>query len=144
MISIILFTIMLIFIIDAWDNNNTNIAEKQLTSRMESEAITILETFLKSKGIPENWNSTTVQTVGLVTSQNELSASRLLNFTSMSYADAKTALKVDYEFYFYVEDMDGNRLYAQGNSSIGNKAVSLTRFAVLNTSRVQVRMIVHG
>ena len=61
-----------------------------------------------------------------------------------SVADSKQVLGIEYEFYFYVEDLEGNRLYEIGNSTLSEQVISITRFAVLENEKVRVRLMLHG
>ncbi len=111
---------------------------------MESFAVTFSDNLLKSSGVPYNWNSTNFSTIGLVSSQNILVPSKVSNFTNMSYDLLKQTFGIDYEFYFYVENLNGSRYYDIGNYTFGQQVVSLTRLGLLNNEKVRVRLIVHG
>jgi hypothetical protein len=113
--------------------------------KMGAEAISASDILVKSPGIPAHWETlnATPQSVGLASSANVLSDAKLKKFTEMRYAEAREALGLEHQFYFYVEDVKGNRLYEGGNTTVGEQAVSVARFALLDGEKVILRMVVH-
>ena len=143
----IVFVILLVFTIVFWFNSVSSAQNSVVRNRMEFTAISISDILLKSPGEPSNWtnNTANIQMLGLATSQNVLSTAKLANFSNISYSNMKTILGVTSEFYFYVQDLNGSRLYEAGNSTLsGDNIVAITRFAVLNNQKVRMRVTVYG
>ncbi len=143
----VVIVILLVFAMVFWFNGILSAQNNIKKNGMEYTAISISDILLKSPGLPSNWtnNTANIQMLGLATSSNVLSSSKLSNFTNISYSNAKNLLGVTSEFYFYVEDLNGSRLYETGNSSIsGNNIVAITRFAILNNKKVRMRLTVYG
>lgn len=145
MFAVLIFILLLSFItlfrfVDILDLNKS--IEK---TELEASAISLSDIILKSQGIPYNWekNSSAARLIGLVSSPNVLSESKLQKFINISYANATQLLGISSQFYFYVEDLSGNRLYETGNSTLSEQIVSLTRFAVLNGNKVRVRLMLY-
>lgn len=145
MLAIVIFVFLLSFVIlfrfvDVLD------LDKSLTkNKLEADALSLSDALIKSQGVPYNWekNSSNVQMIGLVSSPNVLNSEKLQIFTNMSYTNATQVLGLSSQFYFYVEDLEENRLYETGNSTLSDKSISITRFAILNGEKVRVRLIVY-
>ena len=144
-VSVVIFTIVLTFILTFWFVNIQDIDKTIDRNKLEYDIISISDLLLKSSGIPSNWeeNYSSVQMMGLVDSQNVLNENKLSNFTSMNYTELKEALGTIYEIYFYIEDIDGNKLYETGNNTLEGQSISLARFAVLNGEPVKMRLVLH-
>lgn len=147
LISIAIFVFLLVFLVMFWFVTTMNIENKIKENRLESTAIYISDTLMKTQGYPTNWeeNLSTVHSLGLATySQNVLDSDKIANFTNLSYSTSKELLGVEYEYYFYIEDLDENRLYESGNSTFGEQIASITRFGILDGEEVKLWVIVHG
>lgn len=68
---------------------------------MEGEMI--LETFLKSGGAPEDWNSGNVEKVGMATAPNVLDRGKVEELMRMDYRDVKDILGINGDFRFILE-----------------------------------------
>jgi len=143
----IIFSLLIVFLVGFWVVDINDIYKISKKSELESQAISISDLLLKSRGIPKNWeeNLSNVSMIGLVNSQNVFVKSKLNNFTHMNYTKAKELLGIKNEFYFCVNSLNGNTLYQSGNSTLGeNGSIGITRFAVLDSEEVIVRLIIHG
>ncbi|GEM_PF-964904 len=145
MLAIVIFVFLLSYVVlfrfvDVLD------LDKSLTkNKLEADALSLSDILLKSQGVPYNWekNSSNVQMIGLASSPNVLNSEKLQMFTNMSYINATQLLGLSSQFYFYVEDLEENRLYETGNSTLSDQIISITRFAILNGEKVRVRLIVY-
>ena len=142
----ILFLSMVLFMALFWFVMLADVGHAVEKDVLEATAIPVSDLLLKTPGTPPHWEEDpeNVEGIGLVSSQNILAEGKLGNFTGISYEDAKETMGLSEEFYFYVEDFEGNRLHETGNSTIGDQAISLTRFALLNGEKVRMRLIIHG
>lgn len=146
-LALLIFVFLLVFIITFWFVTTIEIENTIKKNKMEAAAVSISDLLIKTQGLPNNWeeNANNTQMLGLATySQNVLDENKLANFTNLTYENAKELLGVDYEFYFYIEDLEKNRLYATGNSTFQEQIVSITRFGILNEEKVIMRVMVHG
>lgn len=115
--------------------------------RLEAIAIPVSDLMVKGPGVPSNWeeNPGGLEVIGLAgASQNVLVLNKVRNFTALDYEDAKEILGMEEEFHFYIEDLEGNRLYECGNATLSEQTISLSRLALLEGEMVRLRMIVHG
>ncbi|MEM2963222.1 MAG: hypothetical protein QXW70_00795 [Candidatus Anstonellales archaeon] len=111
---------------------------------MEQSAIVASDILLKSSGYPHNWNQSNVQAIGLASSPHVLSVDKILAFKNISYNTSKKLLGIVDEFYFYIDDIEGNRIHEVGNSTSSELSISVVRFALLDGKMVRVGMLIHG
>lgn len=145
--AVIIFSVVLVFLVAFWYNTISNANSLIVKSRMQAEALSASDALLGGPGNPFNWeyNASTVKALGLATSKGVLSRQKLSNFTAMPYDSAKAALGFTYDFYLYVEDVNGTRLYSIGNQSFSAQhAVSITRFGVIGERKVRLRLVTYG
>lgn len=62
------------------------------------EGEVLLETFLKDKGYPENWDSSNVEKIGLALSPNIMDKEKVEELMKMEYKDVKEILKIEGNF----------------------------------------------
>lgn len=63
-----------------------------------------VSSFLMSEGFPINWNSTSVERIGIVDSGFRLNSSKLDSLTNVDYEVAKNLFNTKYDYYFYFSD----------------------------------------
>lgn len=146
LIAVLVYAVVLIFIVGFWFASMMEIDRMVERNRMDSAAITISDLLIKSPGVPENWEEgpSGAGTLGLAGSQNVLDPEKVSNFTSLDYNSSKEVLGVEGDFYFYVEDLEGNRLYETGLAELGEGVVPVMRFGVLEGEIVRMVVVVHG
>jgi len=62
-----------------------------------------LETFLKNRGSPENWDSSDVEKIGLASSPNILDKRKVEELMKMEYKDVKEILRIKGDFRIILE-----------------------------------------
>jgi len=62
------------------------------------EGEVLLETFLKNRGSPENWDSSDVEKIGLASSPNILDKRKVEELMKMEYKDVKEILEIKGDF----------------------------------------------
>jgi hypothetical protein len=113
--------------------------------------ISTTDTFLLSPGYPENWDNTTVVTIGFADSSHILNITKIKNFLTLDYSKAKNLLG------FGTEDFNLSFVYANnsifetdGINFTYGKTVSIDeedifvvkRSAALDHTRVRMELIV--
>ena len=104
---------------------------------MEAKAIS---SSLLTAGTPSNWNQSNVTIIGLTDGNQRLMQDKLNMFADMNYNESKRKFRTPYDFYFYLEDVNGSRIPIHGKEGIGLNAsnakniVSITRIAIYNSS----------
>jgi len=146
-LAIIVFSILFVFFVSSWSTTVSSAKNAMKKNRMEYAALSATDLMLKSSGAPANWeqNPSSVQMVGLASAPNVLSPAKLSNFTAMNYSRQKDLLGMQEEFYFYIDNANGTRLYEDGNLTVKSKSVvSITRYGILSGNRVKIGMMVYG
>jgi hypothetical protein len=146
MISVLVYAVMLIFLIGFWYLSIAEISGMVEQDRMDSAAVTISDMLIKTPGLPDDWEDgpENVWALGLARDQNVLSREKLANFSALGYNESRELMGLDGDFYFYVEDLDGDRLYEAGKAELGDKVTPVLRFGVLEGEIVRVEVFVHG
>lgn len=146
MIAVLIFAVLLIFIIGFWFLNMAEINGMVGRDRLDSAAIAVSDMLVKTPGVPGNWEEDPANAwaVGLAESQNVISSEKVANFTALDYNVSKELLGLDGDFYFYVEDLEGNRLYESGIAELGSGVAPVLRFGVLDGEIVKVEVFAHG
>ncbi|MDD5022951.1 MAG: hypothetical protein PHU63_02170 [Candidatus ainarchaeum sp.] len=147
LISTTVFALLIVFLIGFWFVEIMDIQKITKKTELEAQAISLSDILIKSPGVPKNWeneNSEEINMIGLASSDNIIDEDKVKKFINMSYSENKEIFGIENDFYFYIEDLNGNRLYQTGNSTIEKQSVTVTRFGVLDNIEVKMRLIVHG
>ena len=102
---------------------------------------------LITQGSPSDWNQTNVEIIGLTDGSQRLVQEKLDMFVNMTYSQARTKLRTPYDFYFYLEELDGTRILVDGKEGFGTESngadniVTMTRVVVYNSNLIN--MVVH-
>ena len=144
MLGILIFVIV-IFIYYAYAHS---IAQNPgaITSDLVMEAKSISSS-LVTRGAPADWNQTNVEIMGLTDGKQRIVQEKLDMFADMTYSQAKTKLRTPYDFYIYLEDVNGTRIQVEGKEGIGLEAnnsdnlVSITRVVIYDSKLTS--MVVH-
>ena len=141
MVGILIFVIV-IFIYYEYANNfsqNPNSITSDLI--MEAKAIS---TSLITQGAPIDWNQSNVNIIGLTDGNQRLIQEKLDMFANMSYYETRTKLRTPYDYYFYLEDVDGSIIQINGENGIGLEAadhenlISVTRVVIYNSKLISM------
>jgi len=146
-LALIVFSLLFVFFVSSWSSTVSSAKNAMKKNRMEYAALSATDLMLKSPGKPANWeqNPASVQMVGLASTPNVLSQAKLGNFTAMNYSAQKSLLGMQEEFYFYIDNAAGTRLFEDGNLTVKSKGiVSITRYGILNGNKVKIGMMVYG
>lgn len=139
-----LFTAMFIFIIilvvalTTWNKYTLKAGEKTEFYDMSVKAFQISDSLVKTRGYPENWTADNVKVLGLASNDRNLSLEKINSFTSLNLNKSKEILHLyGYNFYFELKTSAQNITY--GMTPSGNKAISITRYALLNNEDATMR-----
>ena len=94
---------------------------------------------LITQGSPSDWNKSTVKILGITDGSQRIVQEKLEMFQNMTYQETKTKLRTSYDFFMYLEDIDGTRILINGEDGIGydsnetDNSVTLTRLVVYNS-----------
>ncbi len=149
-LALLIFAALMVFFLMFWTNSIVSMKNLVVKNRFEYAALSVTDLLVKSPGLPSKWESDPayVQEIGLASGENSLSGRKLAAFENLanaSYSNTKKLLGIDSEYFFYVEDLNGSRLYEAGNATMNaENSITITRFATLNEKNVRVRLSVYG
>lgn len=165
LLAYVIFTLVLIMVVYLWGNTIKGIFESEDMYDLETTAADVSENLMRTPGVPETWNKTTVQTVGLVNKSRILNEDKVLDFIDLmdptlndnsceggvsNYVCNKhlTGIGV-YDFYFSMEYLNGSVISIKGQACTTGKQpenetkkVTMTRTGLLNTTIVQTKVMV--
>ncbi|MEM2137856.1 MAG: hypothetical protein QW568_02105 [Candidatus Anstonellaceae archaeon] len=142
----VIFIGLLVVFMAIWANGVSSAKGTLQKNRYEYAALAASDMLVRGPGEPAMWetNVSSLQKIGLARTSNVLSKEKLAAFAEMPYDDVRSLLGVDSDFFFYVEDMGGSRLYEAGRPGAGKATVVVTRFAILDGKNVFVKLNVYG
>ncbi|MBW2996247.1 hypothetical protein KY332_03030 [Candidatus Woesearchaeota archaeon] len=141
MIGIMIFFIV-IMIYFAYAHNVSQ-DPNEITSELLMDAKAISSS-LVTQGSPSDWNQSNVNVIGITDGDQRLVQEKLDMFVNMTYSQAKTKLRTPYDFYFYLEDLEGNRIslgendWFGKNASNADNAVFITRVVVYESELINM------
>jgi hypothetical protein len=77
------------------------------------EGEVLLETFLKNRGSPENWDSSDAEKIGLASSPNILDKRKVEELMKMEYKDVKEILKIKGNFRIVLDSENYKFMYGK-------------------------------
>lgn len=143
-IAIIIFLIAFIFIAGTYTQQASRLESETSDTSLMLKAFDITEMLTKSEGIPNNWNISNVQAIGLASGDRVLSTQKITQFSNLSYNVSKDLFGiVGKEFFIQIRDLTNANLFEAGVSPLeGNtcnnsyRAVTLRRFAFWGGQKV--------
>ena len=132
MIGVMIFGIVIFIYYNSYGNlinqSETLLEEMVLDSKSISSS-------LVSAGFPSNWDSSTVERIGLTNGDYTLNPIKLNRFLNFSYADAKRLLNTRFDYYFFLEDSNGTISSTFGSPPLNeDHLVQVTRLVMLVNS----------
>ncbi|MFH1234439.1 MAG: hypothetical protein V1493_02400 [Candidatus Diapherotrites archaeon] len=132
LIAMMLFMIAFTVLNGVWVNNYANATGMFAMNDMESRTLQALNSLIKTKGYPENWNAGNVEIIGLASKKNAIDEAKLAQFRLMAYDDIKEKLKLegyDFNFEFYAQNpADDFNIFSSSPSISSNpNIISLAR-----------------
>jgi hypothetical protein len=117
MLAMILVMIIISTAAASWDRAIYLIGEKN--GRIESRRLgmAVCDLLVRSPGVPSDWNSTNVYTLGLVDRQNVLNKNKINEFTSLPKSKIQELLGIrGFDFSLRVRAVNGTVLFDYGNN----------------------------
>ena len=119
--GVVVFTIVII-VYFIFTNNISSRTENNFNDMYETSLI--VSDSLISSGIPQGWNSTTVEEIGLTQGNYRINTSKLYYFKQIEYSDTKALLKTKYDYIFFFMDKSDNLLALNGTSYYGKAGIT--------------------
>jgi len=139
MVGLLIF-VMVIIIYYQYYGGLTDESEAEL-QELIIDSKSISSSFI-SAGYPRDWTNDTVEILGLTEGNYRINTTKLERMKNMTYKQTKDLLKTRFDFYFYLQDENGNVTdYAGTNSTDPSFLVQSTRFVICGSS--VCKMVVH-
>ena len=136
-ISITLFIISLLVLYSVFSTISSEIIEKDIIEDAYEKANLVIEKAIRFPGIPNNWDSSTVEVIGLANKEYFLNRTKIERFNETSYNKLKCVFG-GYDFYFRIEYMNDTIVLEKGHSIENKSAVKVLRYAVFDNKMVKL------
>ncbi len=107
-ISLVVFITILMTIISLWMALDLHIKEVESRREMHSISISVSDALIRSKGHPDKWNETNVQSIGLAEEEYVLSLNKTILLIQMNYDTTRSIMRLgNYQLFMYMSDING-------------------------------------
>lgn len=138
-ISLLIFLIVLFLFFKyyAMTTDNSFIARE-----LEIDANSISSS-LMTRGYPLDWDASNVIIIGLTDGNYRIDQSKLQEFTSMDYQEARRLFKTSYDFYFFLETASGAVSDQYGLAPADeDHLIRMTRYVINNST--PIKMVIYA
>lgn len=145
--SLVLFFLVLIPVFFIWNYINIQNMEQKTFDEIETLALIVSDSLIRTKGIPENWNSSNVNVIGLADEENVLNSTKVSNFLSMgnsAYSLTKNTLIGKYDFFFSITDLNGTQYGTIGSKPADKTVVPVERYCLYDDRVVKIELALIG
>ena len=127
-IALSLFLVVIVFTVLLFNNYSVHLNEEIETNDMLITAFQISDVLVSNSGYPSKWeeNISNTKNIGLATKDRIISKDKLNNFTNLDYDTSRGLLKLYYNFYINLKDLDNNTIANYGYIN-GEKVVNVKR-----------------
>jgi len=141
-IACIIFLLVITLIFSLLKDSNIQITEVQKINQITRVSDKLSELWMR-KGTPENWDSTDVISIGLI-SDSRLNQTKLDYLNSIGYQNVKKMSGSGvYEFYLRIYDLENNTMFDFGLYPFDSEFVSKNqRIGILDSSIVFIDTVV--
>jgi hypothetical protein len=135
-VAVMIFTIALVIYFE-YVNNLSQEEESKLGEMLMSAKL--VSNNLMSSGYPSDWNQSNAEIIGIVDNKR-INQTKIEKFYNMSHDTAKFDLGITNNYYFYVQDQEGNKININGKNATGSepydsiKLVKVERITIYNNS----------
>ena len=143
--SVVIFLIVLVPLFFVWSYVNIQNQQQMLFDEVETLALSVSDSLIRTKGSPEGWDITNVRQIGLASEENVLNATKVSYFLTMGSTDynrTRALLTYGYDFFFNLTDMNGTSLGIVGNKPENRMVVPIERYCLLNERIVKLEFAV--
>ena len=145
--SLVIFFLVIVPLFFVWNYVNFQNIEQRTMNEIEVLALTISDSLIRTKGIPENWDASYVEVIGLAEEENILNVTKVSNFISIgnsNYNVTKNVLVGKYDFFFSVTDINGTQYGKIGSKPPDKTVVPVERYCSYNGRMVKVEFTLMG
>ena len=100
-LSSVIFFVAMVMLIFTWNYTSEQINTQASVAEVEGVALFISDSLIRTPGLPDDWNTTNVQVIGLASKENIINKTKINRFISLDYETSKNLLGTGgHEFYF--------------------------------------------
>jgi hypothetical protein len=139
--SIVIFLSVLIPLFFLWGYVNTQNQQQIFFDENENLALSVSDALVRAKGLPEDWNASDVNVIGLASEENVLSNTKVSYFLAMGGSDynrTRTILTGGKDFFFNLTDLNGTSYGVVGNKPEDRMIVPVERYCLYNDRIVKL------
>jgi len=139
--SLVIFMMVLIPLFFIWSHVNTQNQEQMLFNEFESLALSVSDSLIRTKGLPEAWSPSDVSVIGLASEENVLNMTKVSYFLAMGSSDynrTRTILTGEYDFFFNLTDINGTSYGVIGSKPENRMFVPIERYCLYNERLVKL------
>ncbi|MFH0970978.1 MAG: hypothetical protein ABIG96_01770 [Candidatus Micrarchaeota archaeon] len=140
-VGLAIFLVILLIVSPMWSSVTTQVENSEAERRLQIAGIEVSETLLRTKGFPEDWNSTSVISIGLAGETRVLNATKakyFFQFMESNYTDAKFMLGAGaYDMRVEIANNTGLPVIFEG-VEFTRDPVPANSYDVTNTERLAV------
>lgn len=124
MAALFVFILLFVTMRGIWIGNIISAEDIQGETEMRLKAAQALNSIIKIKGFPKNWDAGNVQLIGLAKRANVLSEGKLNKFAAMDYGTARDLMLLgSYDFNISIEAFDPVNNISIGMPIDGNSTI---------------------
>ena len=139
--SVTVFLMVLIPLLFIWNYVNIQNEQQIFFDDVETSALFISDSLIRTKGNPEGWNTANVVQIGLAAKENTLNTTKVSYLISMGnseYNRTRTILTGGYEFFLNLTDINGTSIGLIGSKPPDRMIVPIERYCICNERIVKL------
>lgn len=148
-ISLVIFFSALVLIIFSWNYTSIQAVEQREFNNMQTLALEISDSLIRTTGIPADWDLINVKIIGLASNENILNSTKIEQLLNLDYDKIKQLLVIaNYEFYFELDYLNNTIIEINGNEtkkglypSNANIIVPTERYCLYDEEIVKLKFI---
>jgi len=145
--SMAIFLLVLVTLYFVWNYVNVQNMEQKTLDEIETTALAVSDSLIRTGGLPEDWNTTNVNIIGLAQEENVLDPEKVSYFLSMgssNYNLTKNILTGKYDFFFSMTDLNGTSYGTIGSVPADRTVVPVERYCSYKGRIVKVELALIG
>ena len=148
--SVVVFFISVVAVLFIWNYSVYSNSQQTVLNDINSLAIKISDSLVRTGGLPFGWNDSSVQLIGLASQENVLNTTKVDYLTSMGYDTLKNKLKTGgSELYLEIRYINGSvatnssgqELAVGTYPSAASMIVPVERYVLLNELPAKMRLM---
>lgn len=147
-ISAIIFFSAFFLLLFAWNFASTHSEEQIELQDIESRALLISDSLIRTYGIPADWNFSNVAVIGIAEGENIINRTKAERFVSLDYQTAKVLVSGRYHFYFEMRYLNNSLVTSGGynmtagvSPTVSTIIVPVERYALFNGKAVRTKLL---